>query len=336
MKKIFLILLVPSLLIAEVSDGKKSVEKGHFFYRNAKYNMAMTEYKNSLKYPVNRALIYFNMANCSYLMKRPWESVIYYKRVMGYAPEFYKSYLNCAKIYYELKDYNEARIVIEKSPVSVRCNEEIRILLGCCYIKLEAYAEALHIFEKIMETNSRNTTVYFLIAEANLAIDDRDSAVRIMQKAADISDSIQVHNFLGQLLCDAGRYSDAVPVYEHVISMDKSDLYAYKRLAHCYLMNKQRFLAIDTLKKALKQDEDFTEGSIFLGNLYFDMAFYDEAEVMFLKAAQRAPDRAKIYLKNIASVWFNEGKKDKIRDLISRCKKINPVLASCLSVYINE
>ena len=109
---------------------------------------------------------------------------------------------------------------------------------------------------------------------------------------------------------------------------------AYQRLAECYLKNNQKFLAIDTLERAIANNPDNIDAYISLGNIYFEQDFMEESENIFLKAAKIDPKKSKAYIKNLGITYYNSQEDEKLNELYLKVIKIDPSLAAVIRPYL--
>ena len=84
MKKILLttlIIIFPFLIYAQENKGDYFLNKANTLFKKERYNDSLLYYRKALVNNANKALVYYNMANVYYLLKKPWKSIIYYKKV---------------------------------------------------------------------------------------------------------------------------------------------------------------------------------------------------------------------------------------------------------------
>jgi len=331
MKKIFIIIMLFTSGISSAEDmGIVYVRRANAELQKKQYKKALEIYNKALKFDVNRALVYYNIANVYYLLNQPWESIVYYEKVIELAPDFINSYLNLSKILNKIKEYDKAVLILKKALEAKPDNEECLLLLGSCYMSLEIMPDAIYYFEKAKEFYPYKLTSYYFLTEAYLTLNDYDSAIAQMEQAADISQDAQLLSYLGDLYQASGDYEKAINTFENIIDVKKKDEAAYYRLAESYLANDQRFMAIDTLKRAIENIPGHIDAYIFLGNIYFDNSFFEDAEKTFFLAAKINPKKVRVYIRNLAITYYNQKDEEKLKSLYMKAIKIDPSLAGVM------
>ncbi|MBN2038976.1 MAG: tetratricopeptide repeat protein [Spirochaetes bacterium] len=336
MKKLLIIIIIfvyAGVTFAE-DMGVEYVKRANAEFQNKRFRKALEIYNKALKFDVNKALVYYNIANVYYLLNQPWESIVYYQKVIDLAPDFINSYLNLAKILHKIREYDKAIAILKKAIEVKPDNEECLLLIGSCYMSLEVFPEAIYNFEKARELYPYKLTSYYFLTEAYLNLNDYESAIAQMEQAADISQDTQILSYLGDLYQANGNYDKAINTFENIIDVKKKDEAAYYRLAESYLANDQKFMAIDTLQRAIENIPEYIDAYILLGNIYFDNSFYEDAEKVFFKAAGINSQKVRVYIKNLAITYYNEKDEDKLRSLYMKALKIDPSLAGIMRELI--
>ena len=92
-------------------------------------------------------------------------------------------------------------------------------------------------------------------------------------------------------------------------------------------------IAIEHLERSLRlSPRDRTSSGPGLGSAYFFSGRFDEAASILLSALQRAPRFAVTY-RLLASCYANMGRFDEARDIVTRLKRITPVVVPSLILY---
>ena len=337
MKKLFIVILIMFFSAGALSAedmGIIYVKRANSEFQKKRYNKALEIYNKALQFDVNKALVYYNIANVYYLLKKPWDSIVYYEKVIQLAPDFINSYLNLAKILHKIKEYDKAILILKKALEVKPDNEECLLLIGSCYMALEIFPDAIYNFEKAKELYPYKLTSYYFLTEAYINLNDYDSAIAQMEQATEISQDTQLLSYLGDLYQANGNYEKAINTFENIIDVKKKDETAYYRLAESYLANDQKFMAIDTLQRAIENIPGYIDAYILLGNIYFDNSFYDDAEKTFFQAARINSKKVRVYIKNLAITYYNQKDEEKLRSLYMKALKIDPSLAGVMRELI--
>ncbi|MEK9657938.1 MAG: tetratricopeptide repeat protein [bacterium] len=108
----------------------------------------------------------------------------------------------------------------------------------------------------------------------------------------------------GYYLHRQGRYSEAVPVYERVISYDDRMGDAYLNLADIYIKQKNYDQAVSYLQRLLAINPSYRNARVTLGNLYIFLKEYDKAYVLFKEEQLVNPDQ-ELILRTLISLSVN-------------------------------
>lgn len=328
---LFFILLFVASGFAGQKEARGFLDEATAHYNNGDYNAAIASYNKAVANGGSKAIIYFNMANCSYLLNKPWDSVKYFLRVMELAPNFNKSYLNCAKVYMELKEYTAAIPVLDKLLAIEPDNWEAMLLLGSCYCEMDMLSVGIRMLDRSLEANPDNLTAFILLSEAYVNLGDEKEALRIMERALAMNpDSSAAMRFLADLYMSQERYGEAIALYDSIISSKPQEYQAYYRLAECYSLNEQNFCAVDILQSLLAKKKDDVSAMLLLAKLYLDLEFYDDAEKVIFEAAAYDARRARVPLHNLAAAYYNSDQDDKIKSMYDIAAGLDPALAALL------
>ncbi len=118
------------------------------------------------------------------------------------------------------------------------------------YFILEDYAKALALFQKSLDINSKNATVYYKIAEVHAKGSDTEKALENALKALELDDSNKYFYVLvANLYTRNGNFSKAAEIYEQLISkIEKTEIYLFE-LAALYLYQQRYDDALNTYDK---------------------------------------------------------------------------------------
>jgi type IV pilus assembly protein PilF len=146
----------------------------------------------------------------------------------------------------------------------------LNVQLALGYIEREQLGIAQDKLEKAIEQNSENIDAYTTMAYLKRLIKEYDMAEDYYQKALDIkSNDPNIHNNYGGLLCQMGRYDDAL---EEIRQAYDSPFYetpylAYANAGTCLLDKGDYQQAEAMLRKALRDQPNYAGALISMAEL---------------------------------------------------------------------
>lgn len=152
----------------------------------------------------------------------------------------------------------------KQGPLSEKALREAEYLFteGQKFFMLEDYAKALVLFDKCLELNPRNATVYFKIAEIQTNNQGLKPALSNVLKAIELDDNNKYFYLLAANIYHMeGRYADAATTYETMIGKIGGTENYYFELAAIYIYQ-QRYddalSAYDRAEKVLGVSEEIS------------------------------------------------------------------------------
>ncbi len=337
MKRIcMLFIILPALVLGEITGGDNAMKMAQQYYREGSYEKALDSYKTALETGENRALVYFNMGNLYYLLEKPWLSVTCYKKVIHLVPDFMPSYLNLAKIFFRYQDFPETISVCRKA-LERKKDHECLLVMGAAYLELEMPADAVRCFTEAKNINPVNERSYFYCSRAYLSIDDLPSAIKEIEEALAMSKKPEtVRPYLAELYYRAGEYKKAASLYETITIDSGKNRQPWLRLAECYKKLDMPFLAIDTLEQLRDSHPGDSQIVTSLGTTYLELSMYEQGENILIQALSLDGFSVRREIKNLAIIYHNSGKSERLRSLLDKISKRKPSLASEIRELLSE
>lgn len=158
----------------------------------------------------------------------------------------------CALILFTYPTFSQKRGKKPTSAAKLR-DAEFYFTEGEKYYILEDYAKALERFQKSLDINSKNATVYYKIAQVYSQGSELDKALQNALKALELEkENKYFYELVANIYTQLGDFSKAAETYETLIGkVDKTDIYLFE-LAALYLYQQRFEDAIDTYDKVEK------------------------------------------------------------------------------------
>lgn len=200
------------------------------------------------------------------------------------------------------------------SPQSVRWRTICLVSAGSKAVRGRMWDEAIAYLEMAREADPLNVEVTELLAEAKYdGKGDWDGALTAFRQAiaarpaTDVRGANDLRHKLGYLCLRAGRWQDAVRVYEEILYVSPTDAMAHALLGYVmYRGGRPIQEALDELQQAITLSPDNELGYRLLAQVYHSQGRYAEAEVMVQRAVTLAPQL--VYLRHLwAEIVLAEG-----------------------------
>ncbi|MDA3838007.1 MAG: tetratricopeptide repeat protein [Candidatus Delongbacteria bacterium] len=191
--------------------------------------------------------------------------------------------------------------------------------IGDVYIKLTRYAEALTIFNKLINLSAlKFPAAYSKRGEIYMNMDDYNKASKEMEKAIALEPNYaDAYNSLGILYTKLKQYDNALNFFQKAISIDENYYRPYYLRARLYRKSTKYDKALADYSKAIKLNPKNPDSYYNRGLIYYLTGKYDESIAEYSKA---------IYFKgDCANLYYNRGiayrKTDMLKKAIADYKK---------------
>lgn len=96
------------------------------------------------------------------------------------------------------------------------------------------------------------------------------------------------------------------------------------KLADALAQDGKPFLAMEWLQKAQEAKPDYTDASVFLGNLAFEAKWWDRAEGAYLQALAKGNKEGLEGLRNLAYEYHGQGRNDRAAEVLEAARPHRP------------
>ena len=130
--------------------------------------------------------------------------------------------------------------------------------------------------------------------------------------------------YIGDLYRAEEKLSEAAAAYREGLTLKENDVDAIYKLADVLAQDGKSFLAMDYLLKALAIKPDFSDASVFLGNLAFDAKSWERSEDSYRQALQHGNKEGLEGLRNLAYEFHRQGRNEDAASLLERTIPLKP------------
>jgi len=197
-----------------------------------------------------------------------------YKTIYAQAQSSYRKhqYLDCINVL----DKHTDLFVLPGEIISVYT------LKGYAYDNMGLYAQALECYRRVLESNSHNENLYFLIAGCYRNLKRRQEEVKTYLAAIQLyPKNTYLYLNLASVYQDLGMLDFARECYRRMIVLEPTHAKAYRNLVDCIVYTDENNVERDAITKLLCQPainrEDALQCHFALGKMYQDCQNYPKA-----------------------------------------------------------
>lgn len=156
---------------------------------------------------------------------------------------------------------------------------ELHVGLGYARLAREEYAWARRSFEEALVLDPDHEDALAGLGETLLRFGQTEAATRLFARvrALGYDDDLDLMQQIGRALFRDELFEDALEFFEVAARQAPESAEAVALVGYTQHRLGQDDLAVETLRRALKNDASFTEARIYLGNLLYDRGEYEAA-----------------------------------------------------------
>ena len=305
--------------------------KANEYYSNGKFKQAIILYRKARKNGVNPSITSFNIGNCYFQSgDLPAAAAAYRSAVTAESSVNADALLNLGGVLYRLGNYGESISAYRRGLSISPDNVSAWLYLAEAYEKTGDHVNTLFALEKASILHPGDVSIVYQMAETYIALKELPQAIALVRKAYDLTpDETDFLFYIADLHIMNGDTANAVAAYREALSADPDNYNGHYRLADILANNDQSFLAMEHLSAALSIKDDFTDAAVFLGNITFDLQWWDRSVNAYKTAYRYNDDEGVLGIINIAYEFIQRkeiSRADKLVFELSAFTINNPVL----------
>ena len=268
----------------------KLLADGDKFYKSAKYQEAVIEYRNALEIDPRFAAAHYQLAKTYLALKKS-------------APAFH--------------ELNEA-VTLDPS------NAQAHLDLATLLLDRLQLTQAQVLLQKVLAADPENARAHALLGEEHTLNHDFPKAIQEFQKAIELDpDRIQSYAALGAAYRAAGQLADAEGAYRKALKRSPKSSPARAELGQ-YLFSVGKLAeAEDEMRAACDLDTQALTPRIFLARIYMAMGRMADAEATYASLKRIAPENPEVY-EALGRFYVSTGQKLKAVDEFQSLAKAKP------------
>jgi len=318
--------LLTTTLYAQTQSGEQILNQANALYNNSRYAQAILLYRKAEERGANPVATSFNTANSYFQLNKFPEAAAAYRKTVNFSNgEFAPALANLAAVLYRIGEYAGSISAYRRALSLDPDNASAWIYLSEAYQKTGDNVGALQALEKARQIDSTDLSLFYQQSEIHIAMEEFEAAVNLVREGyAKNPEEIDFLIYLGDIHRLNKNFPESAAAYREALAVKPNDKELLYKLADCLAEDQKNYLAMDVLNQVVQLDSNFTDASIFLGNLAFETDWLDRAEAAYLLAGQRGNREALYGLQNIVYEYIQKKRITEAKRTIKRIFDLYP------------
>ncbi len=302
------------------------VSRANGLYARSEFAKALILYRKAEARGADLGTISFNIGNCLYRLNKLPEAAAAYRKTERLTDGAYLPALfNLAAVLFRLEQYGESIAAYRRALVGDPENTSAWLYLADAYTRTKDYVGTLQALSKAQALDPADLSIVYQMAETHAALKEFPAAIALVREAyARKPSEIDFLFYIGDLYRASGDLEQAAAAYREGLALHDKDYENMYKLADVLAQDKKPFLAIEFLRKALLIKPDYTDASVFLGNLAFDAKWWDRAEAAYMDALTGGNKEGLEGIRNLAYEFHQQSRNDRAVQVLERALPLRP------------
>ena len=338
MTRMFLIVVLCMVSFHPSFAGEKGItvfNRANGYYGNGKFGEAIILYRKARKYGVEPAICSFNIGNCYFQAgDLPAAAAAYRSAVAAGAGGAVQAdaLLNLGSVLYRLGNYGESIGAYRRGLMFKPDNLSAWLYLAEAYEKTGDHVSTLYALEKALDLSPGDVSIVYQTAETFLSMKEIPQAIDLVGKAYSLQpDETDFLFYIADLHTMAEDTLNAIAAYREALNADPDNINGHYRFADILAANNQPFLAMEHLTTALGIQPGFSDAAVFLGNITFDLQWWDRALDAYRQACRHNDNEGILGIINIIYEFAQRKNMVRARELFGELQAMtinDPVLVA--------
>ena len=314
------------MIFAQTQNAEQVLTQANALYNSGRYAQAILLYRKAEERGANPVATSFNAANSLFQLNKLPEAAAAYRKAVNFSDgEFAPALANLAAVLYRIGEYPESISAYRRALSLDPNNASAWIYLAEAYQKTGDNVGALAAIEKARQIDSTDMSLVYQQSEIHIAMEEFETAANLVRQAyLKNPEETDFLTYLGDIYRLNKNFSASIAAYREALAIKPNDKELLYKLADCLAEDQKPYLAIDVLNHIVQIDSNFTDASIFLGNLAFETGWLDRAENAYLLAGRRGNKEAVYGLQNIVYDYIQKKRKTEAKQTIEKIFKLYP------------
>ena len=260
-------------------DSSIYLKLGLMFFEQSQFMRALKEFRLFLAGDEDKE-IRFLIVRIYELFKNYSKAIDELVVLQGKEPDSVELLLQIARMHHINENTDKAIDVLQNAVRLRPDNDQIYHSLSLAYLSKNQQLKAIEFIRKAIELNKKNATYYFELGALLEQVDQVDEAIKNMREVLRINPRhSNAHNFIGYLYALQGeRLDQAIDHLEKALAVQPQNGYFLDSLGWIYFQQGKSKQALVEIKKAMIYTSPDPVIYDHLGDIYFDLKNYEEAE----------------------------------------------------------
>lgn len=294
---------------------------GNLFFEAANYASAITHYEMAVALDQSDPVVYNNLGKAQTIAGKPSEALKNFDKALELNNTYTRALRNRAEVYFELKNWKEARSDYELlQDGSMEADDFARLGLACSAMK--DFPSAIQNLENALKRQSEIPELYRALGLSYAANSDTDKAIKTLEVSlSKDGESPEVMESLAQLYFEKKQYATCIKYVEDAQKAGSSSttLDAYKGISFYYQENTEMAYSLLT---QINGKTDINEVYVVLGHLFFEKELYNEVITSLAKVEGKRENAELLVLE--AKAYTGLEQYQKAQDNLTLAKSLDP------------
>jgi tetratricopeptide (TPR) repeat protein len=289
------------------------IDKGIALLNLERYEDAIECYDKAIEIEPKNAYARFNKGNTLSNLKRYEDAIKYFDQALEIDPKDADTLTAKGSALYHLAKYEEALQCVDKA---LEIEPKLAgALIGKTVVlyHLKRYKEALQCVDKALEIEPKLARALIGKGLVYYGLTKYEEAMKYFDKALEI-DPNEPNAWLdkGVIFENLGRYEEAIKCYNTFLKVKETDddAYFYRGQSKCAAEDYTG--ALEDFNKVRRGQFAAAEKSTSIGQCYYELGFYEDAEKEYREAIKSNPKLVRAYY-NLAVLYASENKYDRAK-----------------------
>jgi tetratricopeptide (TPR) repeat protein len=302
------------------------VNRANALYNKGEFTKALILYRKAEGRGADLGTISFNIGNCLYRLNKLPEAAAAFKKTERLTDgKYLPALFNLAAVLFRLEQYGESIAAYRRALKGDPDNASAWLYLADAYGRTKDYVGSLQALEKARALDPEDLSIIYQMAETHATMKEYPAAIALIREAyARKPSEVDFVFYIGDLYRSQGDLEAAAAAYREGLALREKDPETLYKLADVLAQDKKPFLAMEYLQKALSYKPEFTDASVFLGNLAYDAKWWDRAEAAYAQALKGGNREGLEGLRNLAYEYHQQGRNDRAAQVLGSAVPFRP------------